>query len=165
MSRMPELLLVAAVARDGGLGLGGQLLFRISEDLKRFKALTLGHPIVMGRKTWQSIGRPLPGRRSLVVSRDPEFAAEGADVLPSFEAALDATRGAERVAVIGGASLYAMALPLADRLELTEIDAVRPADAWFPDWDRTGWIGTAEPSSATDEGVRYRFTTWRRRAG
>jgi dihydrofolate reductase len=159
----PRLVLVAAVARDGGLGRDGELLFRIPADLKRFKALTLGHPVVMGRKTWESIGRPLPGRRNVVVSRNPAFAAEGAEVVPSFEAALDATRDAAQVAVIGGASVYAAALPLADVLELTEIDAVAPADVRFPDWDRRAWVRSDAEPAATPDGVAYRFVTWRRR--
>ena len=162
MARMPAPFLIAAVARDGGLGRDGELLFRIPEDLRRFKALTLGHPVVMGRKTWQSIGRPLPGRRNLVVSRDPSYAAEGAEVVGSLAAALAATDSAAQVAVIGGASLYAAALPLADRLELTEIDAERPADTWFPAWDRTGWIRTEDAPATTPDGLRYRFVTWRR---
>jgi len=163
MPGMPAPFLIAAVARDGGLGRGGDLLFRIPEDLKRFKALTLGHPIVMGRRTWQSIGRPLPGRRNVVVSRDPAFAAAGAAVFPSLEAALAATADAAQVAVIGGAALYAAALPLADRLELTEIDAERPADTWFPGWDRSGWTRAEEAPATTPEGIGYRFVTWRRR--
>jgi dihydrofolate reductase len=161
---MPSVIVVAALMRDGGLGRGGELLVRIPEDLKRFKALTLGHPVVMGRKTWQSIGRPLPGRRNLVLSRDPLFVADGAEVVPSFDAALEATRGDERIAVIGGASLYAAALPLADRLELTEIDAALPADTWFPPWDRTAWSREAGAAATSADGTTYRFVTYRRRS-
>lgn len=164
-ARRPPLVLLAAVARDGGLGRAGALLFRIPEDLKRFKALTLGHPVVMGRKTWQSIGRPLPGRRNLVVSRDPAFAAAGAEAVPSLAAALEATRDAAQVAVIGGASLYAEALPIADRLELTEIDAVAPADTWFPTWEPAAWERDAGAVGTSPDGVGYRFVTWRRRRG
>lgn len=161
----PTLVLVAAVARDGGLGRGGELLFRISEDLRRFKALTLGHPVVMGRKTWQSIGRPLPGRRNLVMSRDPSFVAAGAEVVPSLDAALAATADAPMVFVIGGASLYADALPLADTLELTEIDSALPADTWFPAWDRAGWTRTASDARRTADGIAYRFVRYDREVG
>ena len=155
--------LVLARAQNGVIGRDGGLPWHIPADLKRFKALTLGHPVVMGRKTRQSIGRPLPGRRNLVLSRDASFAAEGAEVLPSLAAALAATAGAPVVAVIGGASLYAEALPLAARLELTEIDAVAPADTWFPAWDRAAWTRIASDEQRTAEGIAYRFVRYDRR--
>lgn len=164
MPERPAVSLIAAVTRDGGIGANGELLVRIPDDLKRFKALTLGAPVVMGRKTWASIGRALPGRRNLVVSRDPSFAAEGAEAVPSLAAALAGAGDVERVWVIGGSSLFAEALPIADSLELTEIDAERPADAWFPAWDRERFERVAGEPRTTADGVAYRFVTYRRRA-
>ena len=158
----PEIIIVAAVARDGGIGCQGQLLARIPGDLPRFKALTMGAPLVMGRKTWDSIGRPLPGRRSIVVTRDPVWRAEGAEAALSLEAALQLAEPAARVFIIGGAEIWALALPRADRLELTEIDAVFPADAFFPPWDRTGFRQTARDPHRPDEGPAYAFCTYQR---
>src|SRR3954469_24756524 len=132
----PLISLIAAVARNGAIGKGNALLCHISEDLKFFKRTTLGAPILMGRKTWDSIGRALPGRRSIVISRNPDFAAAGAEVAPSLDAALDLVSAEPKVYVIGGASIYAAALPRADELVLTEIDVDLPADTWFPAWDR-----------------------------
>ena len=158
----PLVCLVAAVARDGGIGLRGALLARIPDDMRRLKRLTLGAPVVMGRKTWQSIGRPLPGRRNIVVTRDPAWQAEGAERASSLEAALALASVAERVFVLGGAELYALALPLADELELTEIDAVYPADTFFPDWQRGDFRQTAREAHETDTGLRYNFVSYRR---
>ena len=158
----PEIVVVAAIARDGGIGLGGQLLARIPGDLPRFKTLTMGAPLVMGRKTWDSIGRPLPGRRSIVVTRDPGWQAEGAEAAPSLDAALLSAAPAARVFVIGGGEIYALALPRADRLELTEIDAEFPADVWFPPWDRTAFRQTAREPRRPDEGPAYAFCTYER---
>ncbi len=160
--RQPAITLIAAVARDGGMGLHGALLVRIADDLCRLKALTMGAPIVMGRKTWDSIGRPLPGRRNIVVSRDRGWQAEGAEAATSLEAALLLAGDAERVFILGGAEIYALALPIADRLELTEIDAVFPADAYFPSWDRACFRRTARDSRRTDAGLAYAFTTYQR---
>lgn len=159
----PTLSVVAAIARDGGIGLGGALLTRLPEDLRRFKALTMGAPIVMGRKTWQSIGRALPGRRNIVVSRDPDWRSEGAVTATSLEAALAGAASAPKVFVIGGAEVYALALPLADELELTEIDAVFPADAYFPTWDRADFAEVARVPMLTPDGIGYSFVSYRRR--
>ena len=159
----PTICIVAAVARDGGIGFGGALLARLPEDLRRFKALTMGAPIVMGRKTWQSIGRPLPGRRSIVLSRDPGWQAEGAIAATSLEDALAAATGAPNVFVIGGAEIYALALPHASELHLTEIDAAFPADAFFPRWDRADFDEVARLPLRTPEGLGYSFASYRRR--
>ncbi|MEO8525969.1 MAG: dihydrofolate reductase [Caldimonas sp.] len=158
----PLVCLIAAVARDGGIGLHGALVARISDDLRRLKRLTLGSPVIMGRKTWESIGRPLPGRQNIVVTRDPAWQAEGATAASSLEAALALASGAERAFVLGGAELYALALPLADELELTEIDAVYPADTFFPDWKRGDFRQTAREAHETETGLRYNFVSYRR---
>lgn len=158
----PALSLVASVARDGGIGKDGGLLVHLPGDLPRFKALTLGAPIVMGRKTWDSIGRPLPGRRNIVITRDATWQQPGAERASSLEDALAASGDAPRVYVIGGADIFRLALPLADRLELTEIDASFAADTFFPPWDAADFVLSArEPKEAVD-GLRYAFVTYTR---
>ena len=159
---LPVVSLVAAVARDGGIGHRGELLARIPEDLRRLKAITLGHPVVMGRKTWQSIGRPLPGRRNIVVTRDAGLRLEGAETAASLDHALALAGDVPIVHVLGGAELYALALPLADELQLTEIDAEFPADTFFPAWDKSRFALTAHEPHATAEGLRYAFATYKR---
>lgn len=158
----PLVCLVAAVARDGGIGLHGTLLARIPDDLRRLKRLTLGAPVIMGRKTWQSIGRPLPGRQNIVVTRDPDWQAEGAMPAASLETALTLASGTQRAFVLGGAELYALALPAADELELTEIDAEFPADTFFPDWNRNDFRQTSRESHETVDGLRYNFVSYQR---
>ena len=118
--------------------------------------------MVMGRKTWQSIGRALPGRRSIVVSRDPGFRAEGAEVVASLDEALRRAGDAPLVHVIGGAEIYALALPLADELQLTEIDAELPADTFFPAWERSRFALTAREAHETADGLRYAFCTYKK---
>jgi dihydrofolate reductase len=158
----PAVCLIAAVARNGGIGQGGRLLVRIGEDQRRFKQLTLGSPIVMGRGTWDSIGRPLPGRLNIVVTRNPSWQAEGALRAASLDAALALAGAAERVYVTGGADIYALALPLADELDLTEIDAEFPADTFFPAWNRADFRQTSRETHETAEGMRYSFVTYKK---
>ncbi len=138
MSR-PRITLIAAVARNGVIGRAGTIPWRIPGDLPRFKRITLGHPVIMGRRTWQSLGKPLPGRRNLVISRTPDPKLAGAEVFASLDAALAACGQAEEVFVIGGTEAYREALPRAQRLLLTEIDADIDGDAFFPPFDRTQW--------------------------
>jgi len=128
----PRLTLIVARARNGVIGASGGLPWRLPEDLAFFKRTTMGHPIVMGRKTWESIGRPLPGRRSVIVTRDRNFVAAGAEVVHSLEEAIQRCAGTEEIFVIGGAQLYAEALSRADRLLLTEIDADFEGDTFMP---------------------------------
>jgi dihydrofolate reductase len=158
----PAVSLVAVVARDGGIGYRGALLVHLPEDLRRFKRITLGSPIVMGRKTFQSIGKSLPGRNNLVISRDPSLRLEGAETVGSLDAALARAADAPLVHVIGGAEIYALALPLADELQLTEIDAVFPADTFFPPWDRSRFALTAHEPHAREDGLRFAFATYKR---
>ena len=158
----PVVSLVAIVARDGGIGHRGGLLVRLPDDLRRFKQITLGAPVVMGRKTWQSIGRALPGRRNIVVTRDATFSAEGAETAASLAAALSLAGAAPLVHVIGGAEIYALALPLADELQLTEIDAEFPADTFFPTWDRRRFAEVSRELRQTGEGLRYAFVTYKK---
>lgn len=160
-----EVSIIVAIARDGAIGRGGDLLWHISDDLKRFKQLTKGHAVIMGRKTYESLPkRPLPYRRNIIISRNPEYRAEGADVFTSLEEALESCRAEEEVFIIGGATIYALALPLATRLYLTEIDAdCEDADTWFPPFDRGDWKNTALSSVfITEEGIRYCFADYRR---
>lgn len=127
------LCMIVAVSENGVIGRGNDLPWRLPDDLKRFKALTLGHPMVMGRRTYESIGRPLPGRTSVVLTRNPDFAAEGVTVVRSWEEALAACAGAERAFVIGGASLYRRALDECERIYLTRVHAQVEGDTRFPD--------------------------------
>src|SRR5262245_37513826 len=125
--------LIAAMAENGVIGRGGQLPWRLEADLARFKQLTMGHTVIMGRKTWESIGRPLPGRRMIVVTRQGRYAADGIEVAGNLEAALEAARvaGEEEAFIIGGAEVYRQALPLADRLYMTLVLAEIEGDTKF----------------------------------
>lgn len=161
----PTITLIAAVASNGAIGRDNALLVHLPGDLPRFKQLTLGRPVVMGRKTWDSIGRPLPGRRNIVITRNTDWAAEGAERAGSFEAALGLAGDAEQVCVIGGAEIYALALPRADELQLTEIDADFDGDAFFPAWPREAFDCVASEPHETPQGLRYRYVTYRRRFG
>lgn len=134
----PEIFLIAAVAENGVIGAGGKLPWHISADLRRFKALTSGLPMVMGRKTFDSLPGLLPGRRHIVLTRDPDWAEEGAEVARSLDEALHLAN-APHVAVIGGAEIYALFLPRADRLELTKVHAAPEGDATFPEFNRRHW--------------------------
>jgi dihydrofolate reductase len=145
--------LVAAVASNGVIGRSGDLAVRIPEDLRRFKALTMGHTLVMGRKTWDSIGRALPGRRTIVVTRQPDWSAPGADVAPSVRAALELASG--EVFVVGGGEIYDQTLDVADRLELTEIDAAPDGDTYFPAFDRAAWVEVEREAGDGFDFVRY----------
>lgn len=163
---MSRITLVAAVARDGAIGRDNALLWHLPEDLARFKALTLGKPVIMGRKTWDSLPprfRPLPGRRNLVVSRSTGE-LDGADVFPSLEAALAACAGEAEVCVIGGSEIYALALPHAHRLALTEVDAVFPdADRHFPSWPRERFVESGREAHASAAGLHYQFVDYLRK--
>jgi dihydrofolate reductase len=162
------LSLIASVARNGGIGRGNELVWRESADQKFFRAVTMGHPVIMGRRTWDSLPerfRPLPGRRNIVVTRDAAWQPVGAEAAGSLEAALGLVAGSPKAYVIGGAQLYAQALPHADELVLTEIDADFDADTWFPAWNRADFELAAHEDHVTAGGVPYRFATWRRRRG
>ena len=160
--RKPGITLIAAVARNNVIGLGNAMPWRLPEDLKRFKALTLGHPIVMGRKTWESLGRPLPGRTNIVVTRNPAFVAEGAMTAASLEAALAvaAATGTDQTFIIGGAEIYRQALPLAGCMQLTEIDREFAGDAFFPSWDAAAWQETQREQHHAAAGFDYAFVTY-----
>jgi dihydrofolate reductase len=164
-AKTPRFTLILARARNGVIGAKGGLPWRLPEDLAFFKRTTMGHPIVMGRKTWESIGRPLPGRRSIVVTRERGFAAAGAEVAHSLDDAVALCPGSDEIFVIGGAQLYAEALPRADRLLLTEIHADFEGDTFLPapapaDWSEHG----REHHAATDTRTYgFDFVDYRRR--
>lgn len=164
----PEVVIVAAVARNGVIGRDNDLVWRIPEDMAHFKRITAGCTVVMGRRTWDSLPprfRPLPGRRNLVLTRQPGWQAPGAEVVHSLEEAIQRAAGARRLCVLGGAQVYAEALPRADTLVLTEIDHDFEGDAHFPAWDRTAFEEVAcerlraGPPNAFD----LAFVTYRRR--
>jgi dihydrofolate reductase len=161
-----KLSLVAAVARGGVIGRDGTIPWRIPEDARRFREVTIGHPVVMGRRTWESLPdrfRPLPGRRNVVVTRNPEWRAEGAERAGSFEEALRLVEGAERVSIIGGAQLYADALALADELLLTEIDLDVEGDTYFPAWKRADYDEVSREERVSEDGIPFAFVAYRRR--
>lgn len=137
MPNKPRVSVIAALARNRVIGIENRLPWRLPEDLAHFKALTLGHPILMGRKTFESLGRPLPGRTNIVITRNPDYLFEGCQVADSIPAAIAMCAGSDELFFIGGAELYAQAIPLADRLYLTEVDIEAKGDAWFPDYDRS----------------------------
>ncbi len=166
------LVLVAAVAGNGVIGHAGGLPWRLKSDLQHFRTLTFGHPVLMGRKTYQSIGRPLPGRTNIVVTRDRGFCAPGVLVVPSLEAGLEAARGdalrrgVDAIMIIGGADIYAQTMPLASRLEITRVHAQPPGDALFPPIVETEWRETARregEASAQDEAT-FTFISYARAA-
>jgi dihydrofolate reductase len=153
-----DVALVAALDRHGAIGRGNALPWHLPADLKRFKALTLGHPVLMGRRTAEAIGRPLPGRRNLVLTRGANAPFAGVDLVHSLDEALAAIDEADDLMVIGGGEIYALALPRATRLLLTHVDTVvAGADAFFPDWDRSGWRVLAREAHAADARHAYAF--------
>lgn len=158
----PRVYLVAAVAANGVIGADGRLPWRLPEDLRHFKSLTLGHPVIMGRRTWESLGRALPGRENIVVTRAPGYAAPGASVAASLDAALALCAGEPTVFVIGGGELYAEALAVADGLVLTEIQRDYPGDARFPDYDRSAWRETQRQPQTGADGLRFDFVLYER---
>lgn len=156
----PRLTLIAAVASNGVIGRDGGMPWHLPEDLKHFKRTTLGHPVIMGRRTWESLGKALPGRRNIVVTRNRAFAASGAELAESLEAALALCAGEAEVFVIGGGELYKAALPLAAAIELTEIHRDFEGDARFPDFDRAKWREAKREAHATGDGLRFDFVRY-----
>ena len=166
----PKIVLVAAHASNGVIGWDGDMPWRLPSDLKHFKAATLGTPVIMGRKTYLSIGRPLPGRANIVVSRSG-FSADGVETLDSLDSALELARehakntGVSQISVIGGGQIYALAIDLADELLLTEVDAEIDGDTFFPAIDSNEWqkISLSDPVKTEKDSHSVRFAVWRRR--
>ena len=167
-----KLSLIAAVSDNGVIGRDGQLPWHVPGDLRFFKRVTMGKPVIMGRRTWESIRKPLPGRTNIVVTRQRDYLAEGAEVVGTLEDALTlatqvATRdGVEELMVVGGEELYRLALPVADRLYITEVHVDVQGDARFPTWDRSAWVERRrERMPADDEtGTEYSFVVYERAA-
>jgi dihydrofolate reductase len=160
---MPErpqtISIIVAMSENRVIGRAGDLPWHISADLKRFKRLTVGHTIVMGRKTYDSIGRPLPERRSIVISRNSDFSAEGVEAAATLDDALRVTADEDEVFIIGGSSIYALALPIADRLYVTRVHTQIEGDVFFPPFDELRWQLADESPRELDErsGLEYSF--------
>ncbi|MBI3715570.1 MAG: dihydrofolate reductase [Betaproteobacteria bacterium] len=162
---MNRLSLIAALAKNRAIGIGGKMPWHLPADFAWFRQNTLGHPIIMGRKTFESIGRPLPGRRNIVVTRNAALAAPGIELAHSLTDAIAMTQGAEPF-VIGGASLYVEALPLATHVYLTEVDANPEADTFFPQWPHAHWREVSRQHRDADSNNAHAmdFVVWERRA-
>jgi dihydrofolate reductase len=166
-----EIVLIVAVAENGVIGAGGAIPWRLKSDMARFKALTTGRPVVMGRKTFVSIGRPLPGRTNIVVTRDAGFRADGVVVTNSFTAAKAIATGdalrrfATEIAVIGGAEIYAQWMDSADRLEITEVHARPDGDTRFPAVDPAAWeeVARVRNPAGSHDTADFSYVTYRRR--
>jgi len=150
--------IIVAASTNSVIGAAGDLPWRLSDDLKRFKAITMGKPIVMGRKTWDSIGHPLPGRQNIVISRQADFVAEGCEVVASTDEAIAATGGADEVMVIGGSQVYSLFLPAAERLYLTRVHAEVAGDTFFPDIDESEWRLVDDESHSADDRNAFDFS-------
>ncbi len=167
MSRLP-IVLIAAVARNGVIGGNNQLLWRLSSDLKRFKALTWGKPVIMGRKTFESIGKPLPGREIIVVTRDRSFHAAGVRIAHSLEEAIELAElsapslDAYEIIVAGGGEIYAQAISMADRLEITHVDCAPEGDSFFPTIDPARWtvVSRIENEAGPDVETGFAFSVY-----
>lgn len=156
----PRIYLVAAVARNGVIGAKGKLPWHLPEDLRHFKKLTLGHPVIMGRRTWDSLPHALPGRENIVVTRSANSDIPGASVANSLEAAIALCAGESVAFVIGGAGIFAETLPVADGLVLTEIERDYEGDVVFPQWDRGAWRETQRERHTSAEGVPFSFVLY-----
>ena len=160
MSGAQRIAIIAAMAKNRVIGINNSLPWYLPEDLQHFKALTMGHHIIMGRKTFESIGRPLPGRTTVIVTRDPAYRQTGCLTAQSIPQALAQCAGDAEVFFVGGAELYAQALPLADRLYITEIQAEYAGDAHFPEIDRQVWREVQRDPHNSMAGLGYDFVTY-----
>ncbi len=166
----PKVVLVAAVAENGVIGRDNALPWRLKSDLQHFRRLTIGRPVVMGRKTYESIGKPLKDRTNIVITRDPAYAAEGIVVAHSFDKAMQIAhddakeRGADEIAVIGGSGVFNESLPIADRLEITEVHAAPEGDTFFPPIDKQLWreIARVRHPAAPQDDADVSFITYER---
>lgn len=148
---------IVAVASNGAIGCANKLLWHISEDLRRFKAITSGHPVVMGRKTFESIGKPLPGRTNVVITRNGNYSAPGVSTAGSLEEAIGMFPESEEVFIIGGAEIYSQAMPIADKFYLTVVERDYEGDTFFPQWDKTEWRETFRQEYPRGEKFEYPF--------
>ena len=156
-----KLSLIVAMAKNNAIGINNQLPWHLPADLKYFKSVTMGKPIIMGRKTYESIGRPLPGRQNIVITRSEKWTAPGVTVVATPEAAAGAVAGVEEAMVIGGAEIYRAMLPLVSKLYVTEVDLTVEGDAFFPVIDKSQWVeGSREAHEASDDKPAYAFVTY-----
>lgn len=163
ISRLRPVIAIVAMGRNRAIGRGGSLPWRLPEDMAHFKSLTMGHPVIMGRKTWESLPkRPLPGRKNIVISRSPFYEAQGADVYPTIEDAIAACPPSETPVIIGGAQIYSAAFPLYSKIVVTEIDTEIPdADTFFPEIDPSIWNRIDDGETMVSKtGLKYRFVTY-----
>jgi dihydrofolate reductase len=160
---MKNLSIIVAIANHRVIGLNNTLPWHLPEDLKRFKALTMGHHIIMGRKTYESLGRLLPGRTTVIVTRNPHYQVEGAHIAHSLEAALDMASGDAEPFLIGGAELYQAGLPIASKLYLTEVHADFVGDAYLPEIELAEWVETARSSHVSQNGLAFSYVEYRRK--
>jgi dihydrofolate reductase len=160
----PRLYLVAAVAANGIIGVNGRLPWHFPEELKHFKEVTLGHPVIMGRRTWESLKGPLPGRQNIVVTRTPGYQAQGALVAASLQDALKLCASAPKAMIIGGSRLFEESLPVAAGLELTEIRRDYTGDTWFPKYDRSKWREVKREARTASDGTRFDYVLYERAA-
>lgn len=149
--------MIAAIGEDRGIGLGNKLLWHLPDDLKRFRDITRGHAVIMGRKTYESIGRPLPDRKNIIVTRNKGFTAPGCEVVSSIEEGIKAAGNDSEVFVIGGAEIYSLGMQYCDKLYLTLVDAKLPADVFFPVFDPAAWEVISEEKHSKDERHQYSF--------
>lgn len=155
---MTELHLIVAHARNGAIGIDGKLPWYLPEDLKHFKRTTLGKPVIMGRKTWESLGRPLPGRKNVVITRQADYVAEGACVVPTIEAALEVVKDEPVAFIMGGAQIYEQTLPLVKVAHVTVINADYDADAYFKPLDEEHWLLDEEQTFPATDAHPFSFS-------
>lgn len=160
----PRLALIVAQAENRVIGLNNEMPWHLPEDLQYFKRVTLGEPIIMGRKTFESIGRPLPGRTNIVITRQTDWCADGAQVVASLEAAIECAtqESPEEIMVIGGAQIYEASLPLVDRVYLTQIHQSFEGDAFFPELGDEWYVKNCETGLSGNSGISYSFLTFER---
>jgi dihydrofolate reductase len=158
---MKFITLIAAVAKNRAIGLRGEMPWHLPDELRHFKSVTLGKPVIMGRKTREAIGMALPGRQNIVVSRNPQFSAKGCDTATSLLKAIEIANAAE-VMIIGGGDLYRQAMPLASRMFLTVVDCEPEADTWFPEWsvDEWGLVGSVAHSADEKHAMAFDMQEW-----
>ena len=162
MTDFSRVVIIAAVAGNGVIGHRNRMPWHLPEDLRRFRQLTHGHAVIMGRRTFESIGKPLAGRNNIVVTRSPDWTRPGCHAAHSLETALAAVHEREDAFVIGGTQIYALALPIASRLYITEIERDFEGDAFFPEFDRSRWREVSRESRVLDGagGFSYHFVAY-----
>ena len=160
---MTHLSIIVAIADNGVIGINNSLPWHLPEDLKRFKLLTTGHHIIMGRKTYESLGRLLPGRITVIVTRNADYKLEGALIAHSLESAIALCKNDDEVFVIGGAELYKDSLKIADKLYITEVDLTVEGDAFFPKFDKDLWKETSREANTSAQGLSFGYVTYTRK--